>query len=173
MFRSIVRTFPILFLLAACSEAVELEGPQLLTPERVEFYWDQSFNAYDDALGSLVPLDLMVYDGLSGEALRGVPLAISIAGGEGLILDPGSIGFVDVEECVDCDHFWDSYKDQYFVLTAGSAPESEASLETDATGLARVYVYVDSVESSFEGLSQLDVRIEMGNQLQHVSLVAE
>ena len=33
-----------------CFEPTEMEGPQLLTPERVEFCWDQSQQICDDSL---------------------------------------------------------------------------------------------------------------------------
>ena len=168
-----VRTIPALVLLGGCFEPTEMEGPQLLTPERVEFYWDQSFNGYDDSLGALVPMDLMVYDGLSGEALRGVSLDISISGGDGLIVEPDSIGFVDVEECSECDYLWDSYRDQYFVIPKGEDPASVMSIDTDATGLARVYVYVDAFVTDTGDVPQLDVRIDMGDVTQIVALVAE
>jgi hypothetical protein len=162
-----------LLLLAGCFDASEEGGPQLLTPDQVEFYWDTSFNGYEDNLGALVPMDLMVYDGISGEAIEAIRLDISLAGGEGLVVPPEAVGFLDVEECSECEYLWDSYRDQYFVLPGGdSALSNSLSLETDATGLARVYVFVDAFdEEDFD--VELDVRIDMGEISRHVVLVAE
>jgi len=163
-----------LLLLAGCFDAAEEEGPQLLTPDQVEFYWDASFNGYEDNLGALVPMDLMVYDGNSGEALEAVRLDISLAGGEGFVVSPEVVGFLDVEECSDCEYLWDSYRDQYFVLPDGEgAPSNSLSLETDDTGLARVYVYVDAFDEQVFDAERLDVSIEMGKISQRVVLVPE
>jgi hypothetical protein len=173
MFR-LSSTLPALLLLSGCFDASEEEGPQLLAPEQVEFYWDASFNGYADNLGALVPMDLMVYDGVSGEALEAVRLDISLAGGEGLVVPPEALGFLDVEECAECDFVWDSYRDQYFVLPEGDlALDNSLSLETDDTGLARVYVFVDAVDDHGFGNSRLDVQIGMGDISQTVVLVAE
>jgi hypothetical protein len=118
-------------------------------------------------------MDLMVYDGISGEAIEAIRLDISLAGGEGLVVPPEAVGFLDVEECSECEYLWDSYRDQYFVLPGGdSALSNSLSLETDATGLARVYVFVDAFdEEDFD--VELDVRIDMGEISRHVVLVAE
>lgn len=168
------KTLPALLLFSGCFDASEEEGPQLLAPEQVEFYWDSSFNGYEDNLGALVPMDLMVYDGVSGEALEAVRLDIAIAGGEGLVVPPEAVGFLDVEECADCDYLWDSYRDQYFVLPEGDgALANRLTLETDNTGLARVYVFVDALGEESFGNSHLDVRIGMGDSSQTVVLVAE
>ena len=78
-----------------------------------------------------------------------------------------------MEECSECDYLWDSYRDQYFVIPKGEDPASVMAIDTDATGLARVYVYVDAFVTDTGDVPQLDVRIDMGDVTQIVALVAE
>lgn len=120
---------------AAC---VEEEQPALLLPHGIEVAWEDAYNQEDDGLGALVPVDAMVYDGATGEALGNMPLVVWTdhegawpVPGEGVLLvDP------ELESA-----FWDASSDQFVRLELGEDP---LSLVTDATGLARGYLYVDS-----------------------------
>jgi hypothetical protein len=65
---------PLLPGLVACGqEAVEAE---LLLPEEVTVGWDRAYNGRDDGLGALVPVDVMVYEGTTGNPLPGVVVAV-------------------------------------------------------------------------------------------------
>src|SRR5262245_22971360 len=61
-------------LLAACgSDPAE---PELLLPDEVGIAWEDVYNGIDDGLGALVPVDVMAYDGASGEPLANVPIQV-------------------------------------------------------------------------------------------------
>jgi hypothetical protein len=128
---------PLSFALSAAA-CVEEEQPALLLPHGIEVAWEDAYNQEGDGLGALVPVDAMVYDGATGEALGNMPLIVWTdhegawpVPGEGVLLvDP------DVETA-----FWDASSDQFVRLELGDDP---LSLVTDATGLARGYLYVDS-----------------------------
>jgi hypothetical protein len=138
-------------LAAAC---VEEEHPALLLPHGIEVAWEDAYNQEDDGLGALVPVDAMVYDGATGEALGNMPLVVWTdhegawpVPGEGVLLvDP------ELEPA-----FWDASSDQFVRLELGDDP---LSLVTDATGLARGYLYVDSFGSA-QPYEPIDVFVSM------------
>jgi hypothetical protein len=121
--------------LAAC---VEEEQPRLILPNGIEVAWEDTYNPEGDGLGALVPVDVMVYDGGTGEALSSMPLEVWTdhdgawpVPAEGVVLvDP------DLEPA-----FWDASSDQFVRLELADDP---LGLVTDNSGLARAYVFVDS-----------------------------
>lgn len=149
-------------MLVACADQDGSHGAQLLVPDDVVLHWDESFNGEDDGLGALIPIDVMVYDGLSGEPLAGTEVLLETPGGgtwllleeDVLVGDPDEDGdVVDMEGDASPpdvpsprDHLWDARRDQYFALqlTEVEADLGRISLETDLQGLSRVYVYVDA-----------------------------
>lgn len=60
--------------LAACGADPGL--PELLLPQEVHVGWESAYNGVDDGLGALVPVDVMAYDGATGEPLADVPIEV-------------------------------------------------------------------------------------------------
>jgi hypothetical protein len=133
--------------LSGCGESPELGDAQLLVPEDVPLHWDLRFNEEADGLGALVPLDVMVYEGVTGEPLDGVSVKVH-SEHEGVVVVPlGDVVRVDVEGCDGCAFLWDAWRDQYFeydFVEGADRPGVLLDVMTDEHGLARVYLYVDS-----------------------------
>jgi hypothetical protein len=60
--------------LAACG--TDPGEPELLLPQEVHVAWEGAYNGVDDGLGVLVPVDVMAYDGATGEPLADVPVEV-------------------------------------------------------------------------------------------------
>jgi len=133
----------------------------LLVPADVELHWDSSFNAVDDGLGAVVPVDVMVYDGATGEPRRGVQVDL-FSSAETLLLTEPELSRVEPEACADCVVFWDAWRDQYYALDNDLYESEEASARvlTDSEGIARVYVLVDALEADDGGFLPVGVRVE-------------
>jgi hypothetical protein len=144
--------------LVGCAEET-LGTAHLLVPENIELHWDGSFNAEDDGLGALVPVDLMVYDSASGEPWALVPFEISAD--QALFIDANSEVLFEPEGCVD-DCIWDVWRDQPVELMLSEQGFGSRQFRTDSSGLARVYVYVDSFPSHDEGFGALAVHVRLG-----------
>jgi hypothetical protein len=120
---------------AAC---VDEEEPRLLLPDGIDVAWEDAYNLEGDGLGALVPVDVMAYDGASGEPLAGVELLVWTDGDGAVPVPTDGVWLVDPDEE---PAFWDASRDQFVMLELAGDP---LSLETDASGFARAYVYVDS-----------------------------
>jgi hypothetical protein len=165
-----------LVLVQACDDDLSA-GPRLLAPEEVSFAWDEAWDEADDGLLALVPLDVMVYDGATGEPRADAELALRVSGGALLPVEAVEAG---EDGCADC--VWDAWSDlpvRLFgvasvsgvagdgaqawssVAVAGSAADgwvdvhisgtpglTGLNLRTDTRGLARVYVVVDALSGS-------------------------
>lgn len=150
--------------LTACADGddVSPRGPQLLLPDDVELHWDESFNREADGLGALIAVDVMVYEAGTGAPLEQVEVQLETSDpGTWLLLDDDFL-VVAPEVCADCPFLWDARRDQYFVLRVSElhggdddavrwwdegAPLEDLHrivLDTDADGLARVYLFVDA-----------------------------
>jgi hypothetical protein len=127
-------------LLTACAEE-EMAGQQLLVPNDVPLQWDESFNGLGDGLGAVVPIDVMVFEGLTGEPLGSVSLDVD-ASYEGVGI-PVLVEVVEPDSCMDCVFVWDAYRDRYVDLVPENA-DSTAVVQTDVDGLVRVFLYVDA-----------------------------
>lgn len=91
-----------LVVVSACTEDEGPHGAQLLVPDDVLLHWDDSFNREGDGLGALVPIDVMVYDGVSGEPLAGAEVVIEASDtGTWLLLEEDFV-VVEPEGCLDC-----------------------------------------------------------------------
>lgn len=130
-------------LLAACGTEPSPEA-ELLLPDLVSVAWEDAYNARNDGLGALVPVDVMVYDGASGEPLRDVELQVwtdDVAAwptsAEGVVVvsptDPTALQATYLQ-------VWDASRDQFVAFE----PEDTIDLRTDDGGIARLYVYVDA-----------------------------
>lgn len=141
--------------LAGCSEEGRTSvGAQLLVPDHVEVRWDDRLNLGSDGLGILVPVDLMVYEGATGEPLDMVRLDVN-AGPEAIVLDLDDVEPL-ASDCVDC--VWDSGRDRYVVLPDADA--QQRPLLTDADGLARIYVWIDAFPTSGPDLLPIEVDVD-------------
>jgi len=153
--------------LTACGpEGVQGES-QLLVPEDLELHWDASFNRMDDGLAILLPVDVMVYDGTSGEPLDGVALELRGTSPGAMLVFPEAITLVGPEDTESDGLWWDAWRDRYFVFDAEEnlGPSLVLQTETDATGLARVHVFVDSFpedDLEFGGFAPAPVTVSMG-----------
>ncbi len=148
----------LLIVLAACSEdGRPADGAQLLVPDEVEVEWDARLNEADDGLGMLVPVDLMVYEGSTGEPLELVRIEVD-AGGWATVLDPDTVE----AQHVDCDHcVWDAGRDRYVAL---SAPEADRPpLLTDADGMLRLYFWIDTFPTDGADLLPIPVDVDTGS----------
>jgi hypothetical protein len=127
---------------AAC---VDEEQPRLLAPDGIEVVWEEAYNLDGDGLGALVPVDVMAYDGASGEPLAGVELVVWTDGDGAWPVPTDGVWLVDpdVEPA-----FWDAARDQFVMLELGDDP---LTLFTDSSGLARSYIYVDTFPASGSG----------------------
>ena len=137
------------------------EGAQLLAPERVEVNWDEGFNALDDGVGAMIPVDLMVYEGTTGEPLEAIDLALSPSGDSIALIQPDDIDVL-TSSCGDC--VWDSMRDRYIDWRQGTR-----SVQTDSDGLARVYVWVDR----FPIDEPVFFDVEMGSTTVQVDILEE
>ena len=126
-------------LMAACAQ-----DEQILLPDNIEVHWDVSFNALDDNLGAVVPVDVMVYDGDTGEPLPGVEVEFRVDANHTYLVKTSSVSPM-VSRCDDCDSFWDAFSDEYFEIDESlSGLNSRLRLNTDEDGLTQFYVVVDS-----------------------------
>lgn len=151
-------------LLAACGTEPLAES-ELLLPDLVSVAWEDAYNAENDGLGALVPVDVMVYDGASGEPLPDVELQVWT---DDVSAWPTSAEGVVVVSPTDPTAFtpsflqvWDASRDQFVAFE----PVDTIDLRTDDGGMARLYVYVDSFpeeEDEEGGLGPIRVVVTMG-----------
>lgn len=132
--------------LVGCTVEESVSGPQLLVPDEVLVDWDVSLNGVDDGLVALVPVDVMVYDSQSGEPLYGMQLDLVGDAPDTLLVaadDVQPAATIDGESLSDiADTTWDAWRDRYVSLDPSTLTE-HLTVQTDATGLARVYVLID------------------------------
>lgn len=141
--------------LIGCSEEGRTSvGAQLLVPDSVEVRWDDRLNQSADGLGILVPVDLMVYEGATGEPLDFVRLDVNTSA-DAVVLDLDDVEPL-ASDCVDC--VWDSGRDRYVVLPDPN--DAQQPLLTDADGLARIYVWIDAFPTAQNELLPIEVDVD-------------
>lgn len=152
---------PLVPVLVATACIVATEQPELLLPEAVPVEWEESYDAEGDGLGALVPVDLMAYDGATGQPLSSIPLVVYSPSGSAWPVEPDEVVVVDPDDCYGCELLWDAQRDEYLLAPRVSDP---LSLRTDEDGMARLYLYVDSFPSSAGGdFGDLVVVVEMND----------
>jgi hypothetical protein len=149
-------------LLSGCFQG-EGADIQLLVPADVALYWDSSFDGLDDGRMALIPADVMVYDGETGEALEGVLVDVAVPEGFAGLLLPDEVRPVDEREALGAeapgaDFGWDAWRDRYFDV-AGAVPRSALRVATDAAGLGRVYVFIDGFPGGPESFGSIPVHV--------------
>jgi len=127
--------------LAACGESSEHE---LLVPDVVSVQWSDAYDGEGDGLGSVVPVDLMVYDSASGEPHAGVVLQVTSEHDGTWVLPPDALL---PEEASDGEVLWDARHDRYLALQVdvSDAVVGSRQVVTNDDGVARVLLYVDSL----------------------------
>lgn len=129
------------------------EGAQLLLPDAVKVNWAPGFNAVDDGVGALVPIDLMVFERSSGRPLDLVDLSFAPLSAGAELLAPGDITLAS-SDCWSC--VWDASRDRYLDWRAGTS-----SAQTDEDGLARVYVWVDAFPVVRDELQPIEIAVSL------------
>lgn len=152
-------------------------GDTLLVPSDIELHWDGAFNATRDGLGAVVPVDVMVYDGATGEPREGVFVELSTSADSYLLRD-GELARIDPETCQDCalDRvFWDAWHDAYYVLEV-DLDVGRTRVRTDDEGIARVFVLVDAMSLGFEedapAFAPVEVQVETASADGGFSIIA-
>jgi len=136
-------------------------GVDVLATGDVEFRWDPQFNELDDGAAAIIPLDVMVFDDLTGEPLAGVAVTWHADAAAFADADAVMVGDADCDDCV-----YDVWRDSYVELIGSGFDEGlDAAVvpmrtRTDADGLSRVYAVVDAVDADpAEGF--LPVRVDV------------
>jgi hypothetical protein len=148
-------------LVACVDDGTAPEGARLLLPDAVTVNWDEAFNGVDDGVGTMVPVDLMVYEGSTGEPLEQVDILFAALAPGAEILAAPDITVVSAA-CSSC--VWDAGRDRYVSWRAGTS-----SARTDEDGLARVYVWVDAFPHA-DGTESADGRVEVAVALADLAL---
>lgn len=144
-------------MVAGCVSEVSPEGAQVLLPDATSFAWGAVYDAEDDGLVALVPLDVLVYDGFSGQPLAWADVTLRArAGDSGRV---ALVGAAQVDRAVPYDRgvsgfgglgtpalgpvdgpeagvlLWDVYRDEAVALSAdgldASATDGLASGSAD------------------------------------------
>jgi hypothetical protein len=147
-------------LASACVFEAEdgVSGDTLLVPADLELQWDASFNAVDDGLGAVIPVDVMVYDGATGEPRVAVEIELR-PGGAASVLSEGELVRVDPDACDGCALFWDAWRDQYYAIEVDLEEATVTRLRTGPEGLVRAYVVIDSFDADGAGFAPVAVQV--------------
>jgi hypothetical protein len=128
-------------LLVACVEEADSSG--LLLPEQVQVGWEAEYNARGDGLGALVPVDVMVYDGATGEPRADVEVHVWTDDDAAMPVPVEGVLVLDRDLELGPNReleAWDAEHDQFVALE----PVELLDLRTDAGGVARLYLFVDA-----------------------------
>ncbi|MCB9665628.1 MAG: hypothetical protein H6732_16080 [Alphaproteobacteria bacterium] len=140
-------------------------GVRLLVPADVEFSWKTAYNDEGDGLAAILPVDVMVYEGVSGVPVGGSWVELWSEGATLVPTDRVEPGDMWCARCL-----WDAYRDEFVELPDDGAPAGRTTevapllVETDAAGLARVYAVVDAVGVGAEGFEPVRVHVALEEQ---------
>lgn len=148
-----------LAVLALAAGCYEEEEPRLLLPGEVRVAWETAYNGEEDGLGALVALDVMVYDGASGQPLGDVELLVWTEGDAAWPVPAEAVWVVDPDACDGCDALWDATHDEFVAL---EPVEGTLVLRTDDRGIARTYLYVDAFPAADADFDPIPVLVSMG-----------
>jgi hypothetical protein len=150
--------------LGACaSDVAASDGAQLLVPFDIEFSWNEAYNEADDGLVAVLPLDVMVYDGATGEPLFA---ELEVSSVDARFLEPMQLG-AGAPGCEAC--VWDAFRDEYVEFPRDAVGEP-VTIETDADGFARLYALVDVLPER-EGLfDAVPITVALGDREEIVYL---
>lgn len=125
----------------ACTEAPTAE---LLVPHTTPVRWAETYDAPDDGVGALVPVDLMAYDSVSGEPWSDMAITVWAEGENVWPVPDTEPVAVDPDVCVTCELWFDGEGDDFIEPLAY---RSGLTLRTDDDGLVRLFVFVDAFPS--------------------------
>lgn len=141
----------------------------LLVPSDIELHWDGAFNATQDGLGAVVPVDVMVYDGTTGEPREQVIVELS-SSADTYLLREGELSRVDPGSCQDCALFWDAWHDTYYALEV-ERDAGRTRVPTDEEGIARVFVLVDAMVGQ-DTFAPVEIQVETSSAEGSFAIVA-
>lgn len=178
---------------AGCGvDALSVGGSEVLIPDQVPVVWDVAYNGVGDGLGALVPVDVMAYDGATGEPLPGLEVHVWTADDAATPIPPNGVVVLDgeidlastlVSEAIDPwaakpvgppeFEFWDALHDQFVAVAFGGV---DFDLRTDEGGVARLYLFVDAFREREPGekeggLAPIQVVVAVGDDETVFSLV--
>ncbi len=150
----------VILLSPACVE--DIQDAELLLPGPIDVAWEGAYDGENDGLGALIPVDVMAYDGASGRPLTNVELEVWAESGTAWPVPVEQVVVVEPDdECTECELLWDAERDEFLheISVVDILP-----LSTDADGLARLYLYVDTFPEGDGGadFGDLAVLVSMG-----------
>lgn len=157
---------PLFALLGACATDGDLArgGATVLMPPEVEFQWNEAYNQAEEGIVSILTVDVMVYDGLSGEALPQWPVELEVD--SAILALPEDLERSD-ELCDWC--VWDAERDRY--VSFDESLDSQLTVTTDEAGIARVVVIVDELGFEGEDFESTLLQARVGDDLQVCELL--
>lgn len=148
------RTVSLVAFAVAASGCGREEVVEVYAPGDVEFRWNTAFNESDDGLTAVIPLDVLVFDEVTGAPLADVAVIWSSDGAA--FADADGLRAAD-DRCDAC--VWDAWRDTFVEVLPGALALPFAA-RTDADGLSRVHIVVDRVEP-FPGGGFLPIRVDI------------
>ncbi len=142
-----MRGFQPLLLTSMVAAGCVLEGsedPQLLVPEDIDIAWDMSFNAEEDGIAAVIPVDVMLYDAATGEPVVNAEVELqSVESGAAFVM-PDEVVPLTLDEAAEAG-WWDTRRDRLVSFEPEDlVPTGRIQVRTDGSGLARVYVVADA-----------------------------
>lgn len=156
------RSLPITAILLGSACVDEVQDAELLLPGPIDVPWEAAYDGEGDGLGALVPVDVMAYNGTTGQPLTDVELQVWAEAGSAWPVPVDQVVVVEPDdECTECELLWDAGRDEFLheISVVDILP-----LSTDADGLARLYLYVDAFPEGGDGadFGDLAVLVSMG-----------
>ncbi len=182
--------------LAGCLPATGVQAPyeaNLSLPDDVEISGD-SVGGYDDDIGALILLDVLVFSDETGLPMNNIQVEL-LSNTSGVYLIPSSAvklvagpAEVSEEQCVDADGnylddapdecYWiyDSSGDQYIQFASDFANSYKPNYmrgATDGSGILRAYIYVDAMpEDSAGNYIDAAISVMLGHVTETFTIVA-
>ncbi|MEM6930544.1 MAG: hypothetical protein AAF602_26640 [Myxococcota bacterium] len=153
---SSIGLFGIAALSIGCDDPSSVE---LLVPDEAPVSWAEAYDAPDDGLGALVPVDVMAYDSESGEPLPGVEITVWTDADTAWPVPTEALVVVEPDGCSDCEVWWDAERDE-FIEALEHTPQ--VTHFTDDDGLVRLYLFVDAFPEADGNSGDLAVFVTMG-----------
>lgn len=149
-----------LFGIAVASTGCDDPRPaELLVPEEIDVHETELADEPDLRHGALVPVDVMAYDSATGEPLAGLEVTVWTEADTAWPVPVEAVVFVDPDDCIDCEPWWDSERDE-FVEALPYQPE--LTTFSDEDGLVRLYMFVDEFPQRDGTSDELAVFVSMG-----------
>lgn len=154
-----------LLVLPACAAGDDAE---VLAPEDGSVSWNASFNAVDDRVVAVVPMDVMVYAPATGAPVAGAEVTVTVPAPTAALVLPDALRWEDAASCggddASCGAIWDAVSDDYVTVDAGGLAASR-TVWTDDDGLARSAIWIDAfpVDAGVFQAVEVEVALEDGS----------